>query len=105
MQSICVEDRSAPSLLYLGGTGRQHVCCSGSDYLWCMTILCVTVLQAAARSLLGELVTAFDKISDHTREIKRGDIVQISTKPALLGEVLFFTVEKVKLALFLCRPA
>eukprot|EP00884_Botryococcus_braunii_P005311 jgi/Botrbrau1/14781/Bobra.0284s0014.2 len=51
--------------------------------------------QAAARGLLGELVTAFDKISDHSRTIRKGDIVQISTKPSLLGEVIFFTVEKV----------
>jgi hypothetical protein len=63
-----------------------------------VTFPSAAVSQAAARGLLGELVTAFDKISDHARTIRKGDIVQISTKPALLGEVIFFTVEKVHLA-------
>lgn len=52
-------------------------------------------LQTAARSLLGETVTAFDRISDCNGVTKRGDVVHISTKPAILGEIQFFAVEKV----------
>lgn len=51
--------------------------------------------QAAARASLGEGVTAFDKMSDGNRVVQKGDIVHLALKPAVVGRVLFFSVDKV----------
>jgi hypothetical protein len=45
------------------------------------------VLQTKARSQLGADVTVFECICDGLQSISKGDIVRLSTKPAVLGRV------------------
>jgi hypothetical protein len=56
-------------------------------------------MQATARAVVGENVTAFDQITDGVRSVSAGDIVRIKeTKPLRIGRVLFFTVPQVLLS-------
>jgi hypothetical protein len=48
---------------------------------------CCGCFQAHARKELGKDVTIFERISDGLQTISKGDIVRISTKPAVLGRV------------------
>lgn len=43
--------------------------------------------QAKARSHLGQDVTVFERIFDGLQTISKGDIIRLSTKPAILGRV------------------
>ncbi|GLI61005.1 hypothetical protein VaNZ11_003267, partial [Volvox africanus] len=49
-------------------------------------------LKALVRKELGEGMTGFTQVSDGTRTINAGDIVRLSTKPAALGRVKYFSV-------------
>lgn len=44
-------------------------------------------MQAKARSHLGQDVTVFQRIFDGMQTISKGDIIRLSTKPAILGRV------------------
>jgi len=44
-------------------------------------------VQAKARSHLGQDVTVFERIFDGLQTISKGDIIRLSTKPAILGRV------------------
>lgn len=52
-------------------------------------------LQAALRGRLGEGTTAFERITDGTRTVSRGDVVRVSAKPLLVGRVTAFTIPQV----------
>ena len=52
-------------------------------------------MQAAVRSSRGEDVTAFARIEDGSRCVSQGDVVRLNVKPALMGMVLYFSVQQV----------
>lgn len=52
-------------------------------------------LQAAVRSSKGEDVTAFARIEDGSRTVSQGDVVRLNVKPAMMGMVLYFSVQQV----------
>jgi hypothetical protein len=50
-------------------------------------------VQAAVRRIMGENVTAFEKITDgHIRTFQVGDVVKCTAKPSIMGKILYFTV-------------
>jgi structural maintenance of chromosomes flexible hinge domain-containing protein 1 len=49
--------------------------------------LCAPAAQAAARKLLGSDFTIFERVHDGLQAISRGDVVRLSTKPAIMGRV------------------
>lgn len=53
-------------------------------------------MQASLRNRLGEETTAFERISDGTRAVSRGDVVRINAKPQLVGRVLHFTIPQAR---------
>lgn len=53
--------------------------------------------QAAVRSVKGEDVTAFARIEDGSRTVSQGDVVRLNVKPAIMGMVLYFSVQQVPL--------
>jgi hypothetical protein len=48
--------------------------------------------QAVLRARLGEGITAFEGVSDGNRTISAGDVVRLTSKPAVVGRVVYFTV-------------
>lgn len=52
-------------------------------------------VQAALRAKLGEETTTFERITDGTRTVCRGDVVRVNAKPQLVGRVLHFTIPQV----------
>lgn len=52
-------------------------------------------MQNKAQKLLGEQHTAFERISEGTRVVQRGDVIRLAVKPTLVGRVEFFNVAQV----------
>jgi hypothetical protein len=53
-------------------------------------------LQAALRGKLGEGTTTFERITDGSRTVSKGDVVRINVKPQLVGRVVAFTIPQVR---------
>ena len=53
------------------------------------------MLQADARSKLGERCTAFEQVVNGSRTLQRGDLVRLAVKPALVGRIQFFSIAQV----------
>ena len=53
------------------------------------------MLQADARSKLGERCTAFEQVVNGSKTLQRGDLVRLAVKPALVGRIQFFSVAQV----------
>lgn len=59
-------------------------------------------LQAALRAGKGGDATAFERIEDGARTVSKGDIVRLSLRPVVVGEVLHFSVQQVRCAHVRC---
>lgn len=53
------------------------------------------IMQAEAEQQVGKLSCVFERISDGSRTVERGDLVQLAVKPHLVGRVCFFSVSQV----------
>lgn len=67
-------------------------CHSNLDRIIRFCQLCSTKRQAEVRSTYGESITAFEKISDGHKTIESGAFLKIAGKPAVIGQVKYFTV-------------
>lgn len=67
-------------------------CHSNLDRIIRFNQLCSTKRQAEVRSIYGESITAFDRISDGQKSIESGAFLKIIGKPAVVGQVKYFTV-------------
>lgn len=47
------------------------------------------------RSRLGEGTTAFERVTDGSRTVGRGDVVRVSVKPQVVGRVVCFSIPQV----------
>lgn len=70
------------------------VYCTHTFHLQAYPRLCV--LQADARSKLGERCTAFEQVVNGSKTLQRGDLVRLAVKPALVGRIQFFSVAQVR---------
>ena len=52
--------------------------------------------QAAAQRWVGAPCTAFQRVTEGQKSVRKGDVVLLSGKPAVLGAVLAFTVAQVR---------
>ncbi|KAK9820414.1 hypothetical protein WJX72_010046 [[Myrmecia] bisecta] len=57
--------------------------------------LASAAVQARLRQGEGENLTAFERITDGSRTIGKGDLVKLAVKPVLIGQVLHFSIPKV----------
>ena len=53
------------------------------------------MLQADARTKLGERCTAFEQVVNGSKTLQRGDLVRLAVKPALVGRIQFFSIAQV----------
>ena len=61
--------------------------------------------QEEAKKQMGQQCCAFERISDGTRTVEKGNLVQLAVKPHLVGRVRFFSIPQVQLYLHEILPA
>jgi len=52
--------------------------------------------QAEAKQQVGQVGTAFERITDGGRAFERGDLIRLAVKPHLVGKILYFSVAQVR---------